>query len=565
METRLLIFISCLFLILSCEKWDFDRAQFTQVITVGAIEVGTNEAFLIGDLENIRENVVIEQGFIISSSISDEQLLKVGAANILVSQVFQQDTITSDQAFAAKATGLARSTKYYFRAFAGLEGLEELIYGAIDTFQTTQISLASPLTECISPNRVRLNSNFLSQVSNLNPTELGFVWSNTNNLPLLAQDNQITVTESLINEGFSSEFDIPENQRFFLRAYAILGDGEAIYSDGVLAFSTTPGGEWIQSLDFPGERRFLGFSLSIENKGYFGFGSFDPRGILVCGGNFDDFWEFDPEKGWSLIGSSIVPRSVQSGFSLAGKGYIGLGCACNNVFTDFYEFDPLERSWTRLADAPVGFRRSAISFAAGDKGFIGAGKVYDANCTENCPTLCNPQISKQYFQFDPASTAESWSTKAFWDQDQFEEIGPIGPVVFSLGNKAYLGFSSSGSSFNDFWEFNPQTGWNKIAPFPDRFPGRFRQGATAFTIRDKAYVGLGYITSVGVLEDFYEFDPQQTDNPWKRIADFPGAARYASIGFSLNGRGFAGLGFDNFGNDAEAYLDMWEYLPQLCP
>ncbi|MDH3651412.1 MAG: hypothetical protein OEQ53_17145, partial [Saprospiraceae bacterium] len=61
----------------SCDKWDFDRTSFTQVITVGALEIGFNSAFLLGDIEGLKNAQVIETGFVFSSTADNEQNLRL--------------------------------------------------------------------------------------------------------------------------------------------------------------------------------------------------------------------------------------------------------------------------------------------------------------------------------------------------------------------------------------------------------------------------------------------------------------------------------------------------------
>lgn len=47
-------------------------------------------------------------------------------------------------------------------------------------------------------------------------------------------------------------------------------------------------------------------------------------------------------------------------------------------------------------------------------------------------------------------------------------------------------------------------------------------------------------------------------NVWKRMSDFPGGSRYKCAAFSINGKGYAGMG-TKIGNDIQK--DLWEYNP----
>ena len=64
------ILLSCMVVLsmIACDKWDFDRISFTPVITIGALEVGFRSAFLLGDIEGLRNAQVIETRFVFSST-----------------------------------------------------------------------------------------------------------------------------------------------------------------------------------------------------------------------------------------------------------------------------------------------------------------------------------------------------------------------------------------------------------------------------------------------------------------------------------------------------------------
>ena len=564
MKTKFPYLLCLLVALLSCEKWDFDRARFSQVITVGAIAVGTNDAFLIGDLENLRDNAVVERGFVISNLVLDENQLQIGEANTLTEQAAQRDTVTSDQAFAARVADLTKSTTYYFRAYARLDDLNDPLYGQIDTFTTSDFAVSIAQTECTGQGGVRITSGVLTLSQGSEVPEAGLVWSNNNELPTLELDNKLIA--EIAGGRFSVEITPEENQLYFVRAYLIPSGSAPIYSEEVFSFTTTPGGEWIPRQDFPGESR-EGINFSIEDKGYFGY--YDTG--IGCTRDFEDFWEFDPRSGWSQINySGFRPdnKSVGAWFSLGGKGYAGLGCSCTNPFTliDFYEYDPTTRIWRRLADSPIGLLKDNIFFAIEDKGYVGGGEIFPDNTCDRCDltTNCPVESNERFYQFDPSST-DVWTTESNWDQDQFK-IGSFLSTVFSIGTKAYLGFpiNNNPNIGKDFFEFNPQSGWKAISPFPDVA----RILATSFVIRGKAYVGLGRVVPGLEFQDFFEFDPQSPENPWRQVADFPGTARDDAIAFSINNRAFVGLGGSRSGTDPTErvwHRDMWEYIPELCP
>jgi len=67
-------------------------------------------------------------------------------------------------------------------------------------------------------------------------------------------------------------------------------------------------------------------------------------------------------------------------------------------------------------------------------------------------------------------------------------------------------------------------------------------------------VGTGISGANQYQKDFYEFD--SSANKWTRKADFSGSARENAVGFSVNGKGYIGIGYES------GYLkDFFEYFP----
>ena len=62
----------CIFLIgvlvTSCSEWDFKSIEFTHIVTVGVINVGSTSAVLLGDIQNLRKSDMEETGFLLSTS-----------------------------------------------------------------------------------------------------------------------------------------------------------------------------------------------------------------------------------------------------------------------------------------------------------------------------------------------------------------------------------------------------------------------------------------------------------------------------------------------------------------
>lgn len=138
----------------------------------------------------------------------------------------------------------------------------------------------------------------------------------------------------------------------------------------------------------------------------------------------------------------------------------------------------------------------------------------------------------------------------------FDGDSRSGAASFTIGDKGYLVGGYDGDDYlSDTWEYNSEDDYwiEKATEDGSEFPGDARTGAVGFTIDGKGYVGTGYNGSDELL-DFYEYDPE-TDS-WSQKADFIGSARYSAIGFSINGKGYIGTGYD--GSEQK---DFYEYDP----
>lgn len=86
--------------------------------------------------------------------------------------------------------------------------------------------------------------------------------------------------------------------------------------------------------------------------------------------------------------------------------------------------------------------------------------------------------------------------------------------------------------------------------------GEARNSAMSFSINGKGYVGLGQNLNGQKLWDFYEYDPLK--NSWQKKSDYPGAGSHTTCAFSINGKGYICLGVNNSGIPQN---DVWEYDP----
>jgi len=144
-------------------------------------------------------------------------------------------------------------------------------------------------------------------------------------------------------------------------------------------------------------------------------------------------------------------------------------------------------------------------------------------------------------------------------KSDFEGLPRGASVSFVIDGKAYVGLgyndddnSTTDGYLKDFWVYSPGTDrWDRIADFP----GNGRVASVGFSINGKGYVGTGY-DGDDKLKDFWEYDP--TANVWTQKDNFLGGARYKAVGFSLNNYGYIGTGY---GDDSVDKIDFYRFDP----
>lgn len=172
-------------------------------------------------------------------------------------------------------------------------------------------------------------------------------------------------------------------------------------------------GRWSKmNADFPGVWRTNVTAFNIGSKGYVGFGANSTA-------TFNDFWEFDPAgasnnarwKGMASLptydkNGVIIPqfpngapasypasteymgRSLASGFSYNGKGYVHSGLISQSASTgqvpdlqSIYEFDPTngaKGTWKKTTlRVPDPWRQGGVQFLIGGQYYFGLGRRAD--------------------------------------------------------------------------------------------------------------------------------------------------------------------------------------------
>ncbi len=132
-------------------------------------------------------------------------------------------------------------------------------------------------------------------------------------------------------------------------------------------------------------------------------------------------------------------------FALGNKGYmVNKSTMLDSLRTS--EYDPAINSWRKVAGFPMQIPKNTgvlgynyAHYTLGNEAYI-----YFAG-----PNLFAPVTDNSIYKF--SGTTKQWTRMADFD-------GPtrIEPVVFAIGDKAYIGFGyGGGQDFTDLWEYNP--------------------------------------------------------------------------------------------------------------
>ncbi len=205
-------------------------------------------------------------------------------------------------------------------------------------------------------------------------------------------------------------------------------------------------------------------------------------------GNYIGIRRYDKNAN-AWVGLASLPANMIYGvsFSFNNKIYFGLGFDLNSQTLDnrFWVFDTKTKIWESKNNFPWSSSSAAVSWLTiGNKAYL-------------------VLADKGFYEYDPSS--DSWTQLSSFPASGTNRYGM---TSFVLDNKVYCGmgglyFAESGTDFDDFWMFDPQTGlWTESTHMP--WGGRYN--SLSFVINNKAYVGFGY-KSGKEMKDLFEFDP----------------------------------------------------------
>lgn len=288
---------------------------------------------------------------------------------------------------------------------------------------------------------------------------------------------------------------------FTLDGYGYLLTGTGFYQDGTVLptkdfYRYDPQGDsWTLLSNFPGAARGFAVGLSVDGKGYIGFGA--------GSSNFNDLWVYDPDaNSWQELASCpCLGRTHPAFISIGNTIYVGLGNQGGQELNDWWAYDIATDSWEQKADFPSDIRHHPYYFAIDNYGYVGMGHSFTSR-----------KIYKDFYRYDPA--LDQWTRL-----NDLPAQGRVAGTHFTHEGKGYIlcGQDENHRFFQgEFWQYTPELdAWLQMPTFPSE--GRWAPGS--FVIDDVAYLTCGE-GEMYIYNDLWSFQlptPSNT-NSYKPLA-----------------------------------------------
>ncbi|WPP48421.1 IPT/TIG domain-containing protein [Catalinimonas niigatensis] len=378
----------------------------------------------------------------------------------------------------------------------------------------------------------------------------GFVWSEQRG-PLLDNADRIVYSEPIKSETFSAEITttLSEGAVYSVRPFVRTQD-YLVYGETVTFLSLGSQAPLIEKIHpLTGT---IGDTLTLFGKG---FSHVNNKNEVL----FDDVQATTLESSDSTI-KVVIPKVNQSSYQIS-LNLSGTSSAFEEAFT---------------VSTPI------IEEILPEAAFFGEvvtikGKNFSHSTNENKVLLGNIAIkpffsSKNEIKFNLPNNLESSQSSLTLTvagrTDTYENIFVKGPIITSI-SPAYINSYYSGAIELIGENFNPIPDKNEVrinqiqarvltashSKITFEFPAALRADVQE-GIKSTLDITLSILGQEFTLEDQLIID---YSNDWENMDDFPGNPRIYGTSFSINGKGYIGLGgwkeYDKW------YKDFWEYNP----
>jgi N-acetylneuraminic acid mutarotase len=565
-----------LLLAVACRDKGLEKLEFLEVATESPVLLDIGTVQVVGRISGLAQSNVDQCGFIWSYNSDSVSTPEQSLRRIIV------NTQPAGNDSFSVFFRINPTETVYFRAFAQLG--DRLVYAKEIVSSSLDVIVEMAGTATVENNSATVYGALIGlKVLDQTLSYYGHVFSESNQTPEIgAPDCDSTQYLDANQDGlFESPLKaLKFNTTYYVRAYAIDGQQQPIYSTQIDTFRIRDG--WERIADFPTPLQDGAAIAAANGFAYAGFG------INNTGGPPTDIikelWRFDPNdpSNWAKTPSEpfnnelTYKRTNTSLFSINDTIYVIFGEQDNPnpdpnpiANRNFWKYSISSDQWVNTPISPsfpfaiFSPRSGAAGFVLNGKIYVGAGVFYPAN---------GYIYKNDFWEYDPA-TGNWRQVKSLPMQNSNNSINNYGrsdAISFASANNGYVGCGEYlGLPVNDFWKFTPPTSlqdsgkWELVTA---QFPGLGRINGVAFVIGNKAFVGTGWNLSERNLADFYAFD--FTSETWSKQTAFQGSPRQRMIGFSLNGYGYAGTGIARVADPNgqifydEVQRDFWRYTPE---
>lgn len=300
------------------------------------------------------------------------------------------------------------------------------------------------------------------------------------------------------------------------------------------------------------ETRFCATAESIGEKIYAGLGYKSPSDFSSVA---NDWYEYDiANNKWAAKASFPgVARANAVSFAINNKIYVGMGTNYNrnsreNVYTDWYEYDPATDKWTKKQDFPGQGRDQAVFFAIGARGYMGTGNTTPSDAST---------VVADFWEYDPST--DNWTIKT-----PIPTTARCRSFGFAAGNKGYLGGGENKNitKLLDFYEYNPTNNtWDNKTNLPVAIAR-----SKGFGFNGNGYITGGLTTtSNNTSETVYKYNT--ADNSWGKISDIAvendaKKGRFYQVAATTKTKVYIGLGAMGNSDNLSNQKDFYEYVPK---
>jgi hypothetical protein len=456
-----LYFVISFFIFSSCEKEEL--GNFT-VFTEEVVKVRGGDALVLGRIISGSFIPLEDHGFQVSASedFHTPMLISLGPTD-------------RPGRFFGEISGLESGSKYFLRAFAGLNG--EVYLGNTLEFETFNAALFDfvPKTQFAGEIVTITGRNFDENVE-------VFIGDQRSEILSLEFGSRISIR-------------VPPDRGFAEEKLKVFTGGDTLVFDQVFRYVTgiykklnegIPGFRLVDNIYFQqGDRFFAGLGMNVNRT---------PSNFL---------WEYLPqENGWKEMEfpGEVQRRSANSKTGYFGGGYTGLTNFPNDLNEAYWQFDG--NNFVEIPPSPHAF---ASSF-----GFMVNGEFYVAGGTVG--------VGSVVYKYSPLEGIWKLRPNLPFDVN-------TGQVYFT--HEKYLYWIDEEKQLH---QYNLFTAAHRIV---GEYPSPFIEditdfGGTAIVIGDRAYIGL-----YNRARDFWQLD--LNDFVWSRLNLFPGDREAINAGIFFKG------------------------------